>query len=225
MNTATITTPEATNAASVPTTPAATAASHPLDLAEVNRQLAEVQAHAKRLTDVAAEMKREQEEAAKAEAAAQLAAKQAHLREALAQLGADSAAKGYAVVRALFAGSTVAAKPKRVAKRVVTAKPKVAAAKVAPKVAAKQPRTRAKVNARGHKLVVRGPYPAAVWAGIEAALREGASVRSLHEETGVGQLSIQNRRKKIGLVGKVAGGLNVVELIKAGKVQPLLKAA
>lgn len=201
--------------------------SSPLDLAEISRQLSEVEAQANRLRDVAAQLKVVEAEKARAEAAAQLAAKQVSLREALAQLGANSAAKGYAVVRQLFASTPTATKPsKPSAKR---AQPKVASKAAtkpaAPKQKARTPVRRGKLNARGYKLVVRGPYSPEVWAGVEAGLRQGASVRSLSRESGVGELSIQNRRKKLGLVGKVAGGLNVIDLIKAGKVEPLLKAA
>lgn len=230
MNTVIASSPEtatpigAISSVSTPITSAPPASSPPLDLAEINRQLAEVQAQGDRLREVATQLKAAEDKAAKAEAATQLAAHQTALRDALASLGADSAAKGYVAVRRLFVNTS--STPKVAKRNAPKAKTAITAKVAAPKVAVAKPSKRAsKVNSRGHKLVVRGPYPAEVRQAAVAALGKGASVRSLHEMIGVGALTLQNWKHAAGLVGKDLGGLDVADLIREGKVAPLPKAA
>lgn len=82
-----------------------------------------------------------------------------------------------------------------------------------------------KTNRRGRALVSHPPYSAEIKEAVLKAMAKGASVMSLARETGISRPGLSIWKRQAGLVGKDLGRTDVKELIEAGKVPPLPKAA
>lgn len=88
----------------------------------------------------------------------------------------------------------------------------------APKMILKRDRNM-RLNSRGRKLVIVSPYLPEIKASAVKALGLGATVHSIHRLTGISPASLSIYKRVAGFVGKKIGGIDVQELIDAGKVK------
>lgn len=87
------------------------------------------------------------------------------------------------------------------------------------KQAIRRGKGKVKLNSRGRKLVIVAPYSPEMKASAVKALGLGATVPSLHRLTGISPASLSIYKRVAGFAGKKIGGIDVQELIDAGKVK------